>query len=123
MTSAITGGLRLTALRGSEVINHKGVEGIFIPFRVNGLRKHITKTDKTEGYLNIFMIPHKDRFGNDWFVTRARTKTEGDQNVNTEILGNLKYLTSSSNSGGYDPDARPPKGKPNADRVVNDDPF
>lgn len=121
MANAITGGLRLTALRGSEVINHKGVEGIFIPFRANGLRKHITKTDKTDGYLNIFMIPHNDRFGNDWFVTRARTKSEGDQNVNTEILGNLKYLR--SYVGEDDPDKKPKRGKPNADRVVNDDPF
>lgn len=122
MANAITGGLRLTALRGSEVIEHKGVEGVFIPFRTNGLRKHVTSSGKTDGYLNIFMIPHKDRFGNDWFVTRARTKTEGEQNVNTEILGNLKYLTSNSGSGGYDPDERP-KNKPNADKVVNDDPF
>jgi hypothetical protein len=121
MASSITGGLRLTALRGSEVIEHKGVEGLFIPFRANGLRKHITKTDKIDGYLNIFMMPRKDQFDNDWFVTRARTKTEGDQNINTEILGNLKYLRSYVEED--DPDKKPKRGKPNADRVVNDDPF
>lgn len=118
--NALSGGLELTALRGSEVIKHKDSEGLFIPFRSNGLQRIISKKgNKIKAFLNIFIQPYKDNYGNDYMVSRSRTEKEATEKAYTELLGNIRTVKKSVNTT---PDVEePPRSQPQKNN--EEDPF
>jgi hypothetical protein len=121
--NAKDGTINLLELTDTKVTEVDGREGVFIPFRENGVKKYTFKSGKIAAFLNFFMMPKKDYKGNDYMVSRARTKHERGTNAYTEILGNAREYGQK--------DWKHPKytkiKKPSVDEVVNkneeDSPF
>lgn len=87
----ISGAIDLLKIRGSRIATIDNTDGIFIPFRLNGVV--YLKTEKKESaFLNWFGLPKKDNYGNDFMVARNRTADEVRDGTYSEILGNAKVL-------------------------------
>lgn len=98
--TGISGSIDLLKLKGSQVIRHEEMEGIFIPFRkAKGVKKVIRQNGEAMAALNLFLFPKQDDWGNDYMVSRARTKEENENKVYSEILGNMAEIKEGKPSG------------------------
>ncbi len=89
---SIGANLDLLQMRGSEVITHNETEGVFIPFRKKGVFKFIKKNGKAMAIINLYFLPRRDKYGNDYMVMRSRTDEETEAGTFSEILGNARTI-------------------------------
>lgn len=78
--------INLQKLNGAVPIKHNNKLGIFIPFVENYI--FVGAYGK---FLKLYILEHKDKFGNDVIIARSLSPMEKRKNVRLRFLGHGKY--------------------------------